>query len=271
MKIFFIIFDIVIIIFALYILALKGRIKNKNIDKFLKWRYAHRGLHHKPTVPENSLAAFKAAVESGYAIELDVHLMRDGNIAVIHDSSLKRTAGYDVKIEDLTIPDLEKFKLEESNEKIPTLNQVLELVDGRVPLLVEIKTENNCAAVTEKTVQILSEYKGDYLIESFDPRCILWLKKHAPDIVRGQLTQNFIKAKSGLKLITRFLLSVLLFNFINSPDFIAVNYSDRKDLPITLATNLWGVKKFVWTVKDNNDLLKYEKEGFTPIFEQFNP
>lgn len=271
MKIFFIIFDAIIIVFALYVLALKGRTKNKNIDKFLKWRYAHRGLHQKPTVPENSLAAFKAAVEKGYAIELDVHLMRDGNIAVIHDSSLKRTAGYDVKIEDLTISDLEKFKLEESNEKIPTLKQVLELVDGKVPLLVEIKTENNCAAVTKRTIEILKGYEGEYLIESFDPRCILWLKKHAPNIVRGQLTQNFIKEKSGLKLITRILLSVLLFNFINSPDFIAVNYSDRKDLPITIATNLWGVKKFVWTIKDYNDLIEFEKEGFTPIFEQFNP
>ena len=195
MKIFFIIFDAIIIVFALYVLALKGRTKNKNIDKFLKWRYAHRGLHQKPTVPENSLAAFKAAVEKGYAIELDVHLMRDGNIAVIHDSSLKRTAGYDVKIEDLTISDLEKFKLEESNEKIPTLKQVLELVDGKVPLLVEIKTENNCAAVTKRTIEILKGYEGEYLIESFDPRCILWLKKHAPNIVRGQLTQNFIKEK----------------------------------------------------------------------------
>ena len=271
MKIFFIIFDIVIIIFALYILALKGRTKNKNIDKFLKWRYAHRGLHHKPTVPENSLAAFKAAVEKGYAIELDVHLMRDGNIAVIHDSSLKRTAGYDVKIEDLTTPDLEKFKLEESNEKIPTLSQVLELVDGRVPLLVEIKTENNCAAVTEKTVQILSEYKGDYLIESFDPRCILWLKKNAPDIVRGQLTQNYLRDKSGLKMITRFILTAQVLNFINAPDFIAVNYLDRKELPISIATNLWGVKKFVWTIKEHKDLIEFEKEGCIPIFEQFNP
>lgn len=271
MNIVLIIVDVLIIVFALYILALKGRTKNSGMDKFLKWRYAHRGLHQKPTVPENSLAAFSAAIEKGYAIEIDVHLMQDGNIAVIHDFSLKRTAGVDVKIEDLTTPDLEKFCLEESNEKIPTLNQVLELVDGRVPLLVEIKTADNCAAVTERTVQILKDYKGDYLVQSFDPRCVLWLKKHAPEILRGQLTQNYLKTKSGLKIFTRLILWGMMFNFINSPDFVAVNYNARKDLPISIATKLWGVKKFVWTVRENEDLIKYEEEGFVPIFEQFNP
>ena len=101
--------DILIILIAIYILSVRGRTNNKNTGKFLNFRYAHRGLHQKPTVPENSLAAFKAAVDNGYAIELDVHLMKDGNIAVIHDASLKRTAGMDVKIEDLTTADLEKF------------------------------------------------------------------------------------------------------------------------------------------------------------------
>lgn len=267
----FIIADILIILIAIYILSVRGRTNNKNTEKFLNFRYAHRGLHNKPTVPENSLAAFKAAVDNGYAIELDVHLMKDGNIAVIHDASLKRTAGMDVKIEDLTTADLEKFTLEESSEKIPTLNQVLDLVDGKVPLLVEIKPEGNCAAVTAKTVEILKSYKGDYCIESFDPRCILWLKKNAPEIVRGQLTQNFIKAKSELSFFTRLLLTPLVLNCLNRPDFIAVEQTDRKDPQIVLATRLWGVRKFVWTVKSNEDLIMLEKEGFTPIFEQFKP
>lgn len=270
MKIAFIIIDIVIVLFALFLLALKGR-TNRDLSYFLKFRYAHRGLHDKPTVPENSLAAFRAAVEKGYAIELDVHLMRDGNIAVIHDASLKRTAGDDVKIEDLETADLSKYTLEESNEKIPTFREVLDLVDGKVPLLVEIKPEGNCAAVTKRTVEMLREYKGEYVIESFDPRCILWLKKNAPDIIRGQLTENFIKTRSGLKWPTRILLTSLLFNFINSPDFIAVRDTDRYDLPIQIATKLWGVKKFVWTITDNENLLKLESEGFTPIFEKFNP
>ncbi len=267
----FIIADILIILIAIYILLLRGRTSNKEVQKFLAHRYAHRGLHNKPTVPENSLAAFAAAVDKGYAIELDVHLMRDNNIAVIHDASLKRTAGVDLKIEDLETKDLEKFTLEESDEKIPTLTQVLELVDGKVPLLVEIKSEGNCAAVTAKTVEILKNYKGDYCIESFDPRCILWLKKNAPEIVRGQLTQDFIKEKSGLAFFTRLLLTPLILNCLNRPDFIAVKQSDRKEIQIVLSTRLWGVKKFVWTIKTKEEMLMLEKEGFTPIFEQYEP
>ena len=270
MKIAFIIVDVIIVLFALFLLALKGRTK-KDLSYFLKFRYAHRGLHNKPTVPENSLAAFKAAVDNGYAIELDVHLMSDGEIAVIHDSSLKRTAGHDVLIENLKTEDLANYKLEESDEKIPTLREVFDLVDGKVPLLVEIKTENNCAAVSKRTVEMLREYKGPYVVESFDPRCILWLKKHAPDIIRGQLTQNFIRHKSGFKFITKVILSGLLLNCINKPDFIAVNYIDRHDFPIKIATKFWGVKKFVWTIREEEDLKVMESEGFTPIFEQFNP
>lgn len=267
----FLIADVVIILIAIYILLLKGRTTNKDVEKFLAYRYAHRGLHNKPTVPENSLAAFKAAVDKGYAIEFDVHLMRDNNVAVIHDSSLKRTAGVDLKIEELGTKDLEKFTLEESNEKIPTLKQVLELVDGKVPLLIEIKPEGNCSAVTARTVEILKNYKGDYCIESFDPRCILWLRKNAPEIVRGQLTQDFIKANSGLSFLTRLLLTPLVLNCLNRPDFVAVKQSDRKELQIVLSTRLWGIKKFVWTVTNKDDLLMLEKEGFTPIFEQFEP
>lgn len=267
----FIIVDILIILIAIYILLLRGRTSNKDVKKFLAHRYAHRGLHNKPTVPENSLAAFKAAVDKGYAIELDVHLMRDNNIAVIHDASLKRTAGVDLKIKELETKDLEKFTLEESCEKIPTLNEVLELVDGKVPLLVEIKTDDNCARVTERTVETLKNYKGDYCIESFDPRCILWLKKNAPEIVRGQLTQDFIKEKSGLAFFTRLLLTPLILNCLNRPDFIAVKQSARKELQIAISTRLWGMKKFVWTVKTEEEMLMLEKEGFTPIFEQFEP
>ncbi len=267
----FIIADVVILFIAIYVLSLRGRIGNKDVEKFIGHRYAHRGLHNKPTIPENSIAAFKAAASKGYAIELDVHLMRDNNIAVIHDSSLKRTAGVDLKIEELETHDLQNFTLEESNEKIPTLSEVLDLVDGKVPLLVEIKTDGNCAKVTAKTVEILKNYKGDYCIESFDPRCILWLKKNAPEIVRGQLTQDFIKEKSGLSFFTRLLLTPLVLNCLTRPDFIAVKQSDRKAAQIFLSTQIWSVKKFVWTVKTKDEMQMLEKEGFTTIFEQFEP
>ena len=260
---------IIVGIVLIYILALKGRTTNKNTKKFLNVRYAHRGLHQKPTIPENSMAAFKAAVDKGYGIELDVHLMSDGNLAVIHDSSLKRTVGVDISIEELTARDLKKFTLEESGEMIPLFDDVLKMVDGRVPLLVEIKTAGNIAKVTEKVVEKLKDYKGDYCIESFDPRCILWLKKNAPDVVRGQLTQDFIKEKANLSLFTRVLLTPLVLNFVNRPDFIALKFSDRHELQFKIAKNIWKTPLFVWTVDQKEIAEILEKQGYTLIFEKF--
>ncbi len=259
----------IVVLFTLYVLALKGRTSNKNTEKFLNKRYAHRGLHSKLTVPENSMAAFKLAVDKGYGIELDVHLMSDGNLAVIHDSSLRRTAGVDICIEELTAADLKKFPLEESNETIPLFQDVLKLVDGKVPLLIEIKTSANIDKVTEGVVEKLKDYKGDYCIESFDPRCILWLKKNAPDIVRGQLTQDFIKEKADLSIFTRLLLTPLILNFVNKPDFIALKYSDRKEIQFKIVKKIWKLPLFAWTVTDRETADILEKEGYTLIFEQF--
>ena len=94
-------------ILSIYLFCLGGRTEHKDLHKLCGWKYAHRGLHN-ATRPENSMAAFRSALTLGYGIELDVHLMKDGPLVVIHDSSLKRTAGADVKIEDLTVEDLEK-------------------------------------------------------------------------------------------------------------------------------------------------------------------
>ena len=196
-------------IFVLFVLSLIG--KRHSVPAELKnAQYAHRGLHDKPTVPENSLAAFERAVLSGYGIELDIHLMSDGKLAVIHDSSLKRTAGADVNIEDLTANELVKYYLEGTAEQIPTLKQVLSLVDGKVPLLIELKAQNNvkklCAAATKE----LERYNGLWCMESFDPRCVLWFKKNRPDIIRGQLSQNFLKDKgSNLSLPLKIILTLL--------------------------------------------------------------
>ncbi len=260
-----------IFLILLDIFLLVGRTGNEQVNQFTNHRYAHRGLHNKPTIPENSLAAFHTAAEKGYAIELDVHLMKDGNIAVIHDSSLKRTTGYDVAIEALETNDLKKFKLEGSSEHIPTLDEVLIEVDGRVPLLIEIKTASNAAAATKRTVEKLSKYRGDYCIESFDPRVIMWLRKNTPHIVRGQLVQNFFKNKSGFSFFVRLILTPLLLNCVSRPDFIAVNYLDRGSLQIKIALKLLKLKGFAWTITNKKDLIQLEKEGYAVIFENLEP
>lgn len=263
---------VLILLIIAYVISIAGRTDNPDAEKFVGVRYAHRGLHSKPARPENSLAAFSAAADRGYGIELDVHLMKDGRLAVIHDSSLERTAGADVRIEELTAAELDGYRLENTAEHIPTLKEVLELVDGRVPLLIELKSAGNIAPLCSALVDELRDYKGDFCIESFDPRCVLWFKKNAPDIVRGQLTENFLRDRnSGVSLPLGILLTVLVFNIATQPDFIAQRFSDRRSLPNMIARNFWNMKGFVWTVTDPEDLKQAEKEGYSVIFEDFEP
>lgn len=256
----------------LYLLALRGRANHPLLRKLCRWKYAHRGLHGNG-IPENSMAAFTLAMENGYGIELDIHLMADGNLAVIHDASLKRTAGAAVKIESLTTAELENYKLEGTLERIPTFRQVLDLFAGKAPLIVELKPENgNHSALTAAACQMLEDYKGLYCIESFDPRCIRWLKKHRPDIVRGQLAHNSLhEGKGKVPYLLRLLMTNLLSNFWNTPDFIAYRYCDRERLSVHIARKFWKIQGVSWTLRTQEEFDTAVNENWIPIFEGFKP
>ena len=137
---------------GIYMLSLQGRTGHPGLEKLKGWKYAHRGLHD-ASLPENSMAAFRAALEASYGIELDIHLMKDGQLAVIHDTSLKRTAGADVKITDLTAADLENYRLNGTGEKIPLFSQVLELYAGKAPLIIELKSDSNTPELVSAAVE----------------------------------------------------------------------------------------------------------------------
>ncbi len=233
-------------------------------------RYAHRGLHHQPDAPENSLAAFRAAVEKGFGAELDVHLMKDGGLAVIHDSSLLRTAGADVMIEDLTREDLDTYRLEGTEEKIPLLEEVLELFAGRTPLIVELKPAGgNHNALAEAVCAALDRYDVTYCIESFDPRVLLWLKKNRPEIIRGQLSGDLRKEKSHSK-ATMWGLTHLLSSGLTVPDFIAYDHTFRRRCPeLKICRHLYGAQEVSWTVRDAETADRLEKAGCLIIFENF--
>lgn len=260
---------LILLLSLLYLLCLHGRTGHKGMQQLRAWRYAHRGLHDE-THPENSMAAFAAALAGGYGIELDVHLLADGNLAVIHDSSLLRTAGAEVKIEDLTTEDLTRYRLQGTEETIPTFRQVLDLFAGKAPLIVELKTaNNNHAALCQAACNMLDDYSGPFCVESFDPRCVLWLKKHRPDIIRGQLAENFCAVKSPVPWILRFILTHQLANFLLQPDFVAYKFADRKNLGNFLVRKLWGVQGVSWTIRSREDLEAAEREGYLGIFEAF--
>ena len=256
---------------GLYVLATRCRKGHPGLSDLRGWRYAHRGLHGNGA-PENSMEAFRRALDRGYGMELDIHLLKDGSLAVLHDHSLQRTAGVDAVIEDLTAGELPNYRLEGTEETVPLFSQVLSLVDGKVPLIVELKsTAQNFAALCEAATRMLDGYQGIYCIESFDPRCIGWLKKHRPDIVRGQLAENFFRTGGKMNPVLKALMSWQLTHFLTLPDFVAFKYRDRKNLGTFLSRKLWGAQGVSWTLKSQQELDTAENEGWIPIFEDFQP
>ena len=238
-------------------------------------RYAHRGLHDLDAgIPENSMPAFRAAIAHGFGAELDVHLMADGNLAVVHDSNLSRVCGVDVCVEDLTAAELPGYPLMGSGETIPLLEDVLELFEDRTPLIIELKVERgNYNDLTDRTMKALQGWRGTYCIESFHPAALLRLRQKYPEVLRGQLSENFLRSGEGvnLSLPGRFILTNLLTTGVTKPDFIAYKHQDRRNLSLRLMRKLYGVHEAGWTVRDEGTLRALEQEGVAPIFERFVP
>lgn len=255
---------------GLYVLSTQGRIGHPGLAALRGWNYAHRGLHDEEK-PENSMAAFRAALEHGYGIELDIHLMKDGNLAVIHDTSLMRTAGADVKITDLSTEELANYRLNGTEETIPTFRQVLELYAGKAPLIIELKADDNVQALVDAAVQAMEGYEGPYCMESFDPRCVHALKKKYPHIIRGQLTEDFFNSSSKLPAPLKWALKNQVLNFTTMPDFVAYKFRDRKTFSNTLVRKFWGVQGVTWTLKTKEEFDAAVNDGWIPIFENFKP
>lgn len=270
MTVFFIILSIILLLALAFVLSLKGQ-KSKDTEYFKNFKYAHRGLYNNADIPENSMTAFSRALDNGYGIELDVHLLKDGTLAVFHDANLLRMTGQDVVIETLSKNELKKYRLKGTTEFIPLLCDVLALTDGRVPLLIELKSNKNVDKLCSAVNDILKNYGGKYTVQSFDPRCLRWFKKNSPKMLRGQIAENFLKDKKIkapwiLKLIT----SLMIFNFLTKPNYVSYNFEHRNFIAPKIATDFWGVDSFVWTVRNKEDAKIAGNEHRTIIFENFN-
>lgn len=272
MLAFTIILIILAVLCAAWLLLIRTRVRSPRRKAFDGWLYAHRGFHAEPDAPENSCEAFRRAAARGYGAELDIHLLRDGGLGVMHDSLLSRMAHAQGEIEDLTTAQLADYTLGKSGETIPTLAQVLEIYGGRAPLIIELKTKGkNAAALCEAACRTLDGYSGLYCLESFDPRALQWLRKNRPDIVRGQLSQNFLRARSGLSLPLAVLGTYLLCNAFTHPDFIAYKFEDRRNFSNWACLHLWRAGGASWTIRSREALAAAQKEHLWPIFENFDP
>lgn len=254
-----------LILVAIYLFLVAPRIINKpDRSALVGVHYAHRGLFDNETeAPENSLNAMKKAVEAGYGIEFDIQLTKDDVPVVFHDASLKRMCGVDGKIWEYTLEELRQMKLADSRQTIPTLEEVLAVVEGKVPLIIEYKMDRADTKVCELGNAILQQYRGPYCMESFHPFAVRWYRKNRPDIVRGQLSQNFKGDKTYGGTPLGFMLTNLLFNFLTRPDFIAYKHSDAGNFSRRLCAEM-GALSVAWTIKSQE---QYEKAK--PYFELF--
>lgn len=229
---------------------------------------AHRGLFDNDNgIPENSLPAFEKAAKNNFAIEMDVQATLDGKLVVFHDDTLKRMTGAEGKLSDYTFEELRKLRLLGTDCQIPTFEEFLKAANG-VNLVVEIKTHANIGETEQKVYEALKEYKGHYCIESFNPFIVRWFKKHAPEVIRGQLSCSY--EGTGFSKFKRWLLRDLKLCKWNGSQFIAYD-------ALTIRNNK-AVKRFgkkipliCWTVKSQQQYDELHDCFDNMIFDSFVP
>lgn len=261
---------LLLLLLLLYADLIRPNLPRRDITPLMGVDYAHRGLWNDER-PENSLAAFRAAVEKGYGIELDVHRTKDGALVVHHDDSLRRMTGVDKRIAESTLEEVRTCKLP-NGEPIPTFDEVLEAVGGRSPLIVEVKVENtNHAELSQAVYERMQRYDGAWCLESFSPNAVKWFRIHAPEIIRGQLAFDEAgKGKTARLFLRNLGIASMLQNTLSRPDFIAFSAQSVKwhSLPIHLLRLMrpWFV---AWTVRSQEDMDKLRAKWDLQIFERF--
>lgn len=276
MLIAFIVIVSLIVIFAvLYVFLTLPRVFDSANMALLKIDYAHRGLHGNG-IPENSLAAYSNAIDNGYGIEIDVQLSSDGEIFVFHDHSAARMCGIEKKLSEMTAEEIKTLRLADTDEHIPTLAEVLTLVDARVPLLIEVKYYAETTKLCTLLAEALDSYDGSFAVQSFDPRVLRYFKKYRPRFARGQLVAKATKRSErkgtdAQNPFVSFLLNHLLLNVLSRPDFISIQKNHTRELGFIIATEVFKAKAFIWTVKNDKQYEFFKKQGYFSIFENIRP
>ena len=258
---------------GLYLYAIKpnsGRISE--MKPYEERMIAHRGLFdNNSTSPENSIASFRLAVENGFGIELDVQLTTDKKLVVFHDENLKRMCGVDRILHQCSYQELQQYRLADSDEKIPLFSEVLRVIGGKVPLIVEIKSEGDWRTTSRMTAELLDHYSGLYVIESFHPGVVKWFRENRPDVIRGQLSMDYFKHCEKFPWIKKFLLTNLMLNFISRPDFIAYDHTQVNQFSYQICRKLFKVENVAWTIRSEDDLWRARKTFKCFIFDGFIP
>lgn len=253
----------------LYMYAAAPSPGRKRAGAWAKTLFAHRGLHG-AGIAENTLEAFEAACANGYGIELDVQLSKDGEVVVFHDDDLLRMTGDARRVDGVDHAEMKTLSVG-GVSGIPTFRQALETVDGRAPLLVEIKNGKRNELLCRKTMELMKDYRGEYVVESFNPLILLWLRKNAPHVIRGQLVGPMSGYRDTTSLPVAFLLANLMLNFLSRPDFVAYDAEAKCLAAPRIQRVLFRTPMAAWTVRDAKVCADILDRGEMPIFEGFMP
>ncbi|MCQ2508752.1 MAG: glycerophosphodiester phosphodiesterase [Dorea sp.] len=259
----------------LFLLA-PGPDRRSQMKSYEKQYIAHRGLFNNISgIPENSIPAFQLAVERGYGIELDVQMTSDHKLVVFHDESLKRMCGVNKVLNQCSWEELQQYRLVDTDEKVPLYEEVLKVIGGKVPLIMEVKSEGDWKTTTKMAAQMMDEYvkkyHGEYCMESFHPMAVQWYKKNRPDVIRGQLSSDYFRDGSKKSFFEKFFLTCLLMNAFSRPDFIAYNHKYADQLSYRILRKLFSAEHVCWTIKNQRELEKAKKVFQVFIFDSFIP
>jgi Glycerophosphoryl diester phosphodiesterase len=251
---------------------IRGAHSKRDLSFLQNIRIAHRGLHDiTKGIPENSLPAFEKAVENNVAIQLDLHLLKDGQIVVFNDDNLKRMTGINKNIDDCTYEDIKSLKLLNTNEEIPLFKDVLNLVDGKVLLNIEFKYSNiydiNVGELEQRASDMLKHYNGKFLVQSFNPYSLKWFKDNKPEFIRGQLSYDF--RDKNINKFKKFMLQYMLLNYITEPDFISYDVHSISKRQADEVKEL-GLPLLLWNIRTPEDLELAKKYSNSFIYENLN-
>lgn len=267
-----IVLAVIVLLILLYLFCLAPNMgRREEMRPFEEVYIAHRGLfdnHSEWT--ENSLPAFQRAVDAGYGIELDIQLTADHQMVVFHDGNLKRMCGVDKMVYECTYEELCRYTLLDSQQRIPLFRDVLEVIGGKVPLIVEVKSEGDWKETTRTMAEMMKGYRGVYCMESFHPLAVAWYRDNCPEVIRGQLSTNYFKDEPKRSVWERFVLTNLLMNWRARPDFIAYNHKHVDQFSYRVC-RLFGVENVAWTIKNQKELEQAKRVFQVLIFDSFIP
>jgi len=241
----------------------------KDLSYLKNHLYTHRGLHNdQKEIYENTLKSFDEAIKYGFGIELDTNILKDGTVVCFHDRNLKRMCGKDIVLKDANYDEIKDYHIKDSNETILPLETVLSYINGRVPVMIELKPFGKKALHAKTVYNILKQYPYPISIQSYNPYIVLWFKRHAKEITRGQISEYF--RDDHISKITKWMMRTLITNRLTKPHFI--NYG-IKDLPNKYVDKQKkkGVIIFGYAAKNQKQLDYMRKQYDNAVFEDFIP